>query len=56
MENELKAKGYSIIEKDGIAYLHMTRQLGFEMQTNETLSACIFEKMDKYKSFKIVSH
>ena len=56
MENELKEKGYAIVEKDGIAYLHLTSQLNLTMFASETVRDSIIEKMDKYKAFKFIVH
>jgi len=56
MEQELKTKGFSIVNEDGIAYLHITRKFNEILITNNTLGDQMVKLMIQNSIGKIILH
>lgn len=56
IEEELKAKGYAIVNEDGKAYLHITKELNMALQENKELGDQMVELIEQNNVCKIILH
>ena len=54
MKNELKTNGYTIVEEDGMTYLHITKELNDTLLTNKELGDLMVEIIKQNNVNKII--
>lgn len=54
MKNELKANGYTIVEEDGMTYLHITKELNATLLKNRELGDLMVELIKQNNVNKII--
>jgi len=56
MESELKTKGFSVVNENGIAYLHITSQLHETLSKDNVLGDQMMEFIVQNHIGKIITH
>ena len=56
IEEELKTKGFAIVEEDGKTNLHLTSQLNYTLRTSQSLSEAMVQTIIKEHICKIIVH
>lgn len=54
MKNELKKQGYAIVNEDGKAYLHITKELNDTLQASKELGGQMVELIMQKNICKII--